>query len=184
MLRQIHTALNFALVIAVVLAVSCAESTEPTLTDTADQLPIIDCGPDCIIEFPPLIPNVRWIEEPSVTPNGDFYLVAEIREGYNFQLFVPDDAARVDFYDHLDRIRSSILPPTGPDEYWAQLESGQYVAEEFTYKDRILTVRAKISSAAALRPDLEVCIWSAQPEGERAFVGCDFLEPVEWPRTP
>ena len=235
MLRQKYTALAPMLAIAIVLAVSCAQSTEPTPehtfdiagaistavaealadgaapptytpkptstpapptytprpnptspgmatgpgqstqldtpTPTIEPLTTVPCGPDCHEETEPIIPNIRWIAKPSVTPDGVFYLAAEILERYRFHLELIDDTANVTIYDDLDRIRTVILPPAGPDEYWT-LEPGEYVAEVFTYYHRILTVSAKISGATASHRGLEACIWSAQSAGERALVEC------------
>ena len=142
-----------------------------TPTPTIEPLPTVPCGPDCREETEPIIPNIRWIAKPSVTSDGIFYLAAEILERYSFHLEVVDDTASVTIYDDLDRIRTVIWPPAGPDEYWT-LEPGEYVAEVFTYDHRILTVSAKISGATASHRGLEACVWSAQSAGERALVGC------------
>ena len=138
---------------------------------TVEPLPVVPCGPDCVEQFEPIIPNIKWISEPSVTPDGIFHLEAEIRERYRFHLELVDNGANITLYDDLGQIRTGILPPAGPDAEWI-LEPGDFVAEVFRYDDRVLTVSAQISSAAASHWGLEACIWSAQSAGEQALVGC------------
>ena len=60
------------------------QSDTPTLT--AEPLPTVPCGPDCVEQYEPIIPNIKWILEPSVTHDGIFHLEAEIRERYRFHL--------------------------------------------------------------------------------------------------
>jgi len=110
-----------------------------------------------------------------VTHDGIFHLEAEIRERYRFHLELVDDIANITLYDELDQIRTVILPPAGTDEEWI-LEPGEFVAEVFSYDARVLTVSAQISSATASHRGLEACIWSAQPAGEQALVGCADLQ--------
>ena len=140
----------------------------------ANRLEEIECSDPCETDYEPLFSPLDWIEGPMVTASGELTLVVKL-----------DEDNELPFRNHRDShgqvldvlltesygYYGSVVPRLTDGTYWAP-EPSLWVADIYHFRNRELTVRAQIDTAAATHDGLEVCIWTDAPEGSSDLLGC------------
>lgn len=165
----------------VVATVSAHLEATPTPTPIPKPVPnrlqAIPCDPlDCDLHMYGRMRGhvVEWVQGPSVTSSGVLTLSARI--GGRATLVVPSDDShtsnivlivRTFASGHPNSVYGFIMPPGDWDP-----KPGQWVADEYRYADRTLTVRAQTDSAAATHLRLQLCLWNGGRHEESVPLDC------------
>ena len=134
----------------------------PTLT--TDRLQPIPCEPPCDREYEPPWGYVDWQHGPSVSSSGVLTLLARIDDRINFiPMGQGGNWNNISITDGQGKRVGNVAPP-GRD--WVP-RPGLWIASDFTYEARVLSVTAQIDPVAARHPGLEICIWSGGASREQ-----------------
>ena len=146
----------------------------PTPTPVPDRLDEVACGPNCDTDYRPPWGYVEWIQGPSVSASGVLTLSARIddrmvlippgRNGGYHNVSLTDTSV----LDRDNRLYGSIVPPGWN---WTP-RPGLWVADEYRYAGRVLSVSAKIDPAAAQHRGLELCLWSGGTREQNQILDC------------
>lgn len=145
-----------------------------TPTPMPERLEEMQCGPDCDTDYRQPWGYVEWVQRPSVSISGVLTLSARIDEGI---VFIPPGGNRG--YTNISLTDTSVLGRDGrfygsivpPGWNWVP-NPGLWIASEYRYSNRTLTVRAQIDPAAAKHPRLELCIWSGGTREQNQLLDC------------
>ena len=144
-----------------------------TPTPVPERLEAVECNPpDCIRDYEPPWDYVDWQSGPRVSANGVISLAARIDE--RVELVVPGKGHtrnNITLTDGSNELYGSIVPPSGPGWDWTP-KPGLWIASEYRYSNRTLTVRAQIDPAAANHPGLRLCLWSGGTRDETQLLDC------------
>ena len=150
-------------------------TTRPTLTPTAppptptpvsdEGLDPVTCGPNCNYGSVPLFGHVNWIEPPAVSNAGLLTFKAELKNG---KVIIPPGitggASNVTLTNGARALLGFVVPPAGPGWSWNH-RPGQWIAQTYTYRGNMLTVRASINPRAANQDGLTLCLWKGGKGG-------------------
>lgn len=144
-----------------------------TPTPVPGRLEAVECNPpDCFKDYEPPWDYVDWQSGPRISANGVISLVARIDE--RVELVVPGRGHahnNITLTDGGNELYGSIVPPGGPGWDWTP-KPGLWIASEYRYSNRTLTVRAQIDPAAANHPRLRLCLWSGGTRDEQQLLDC------------
>ena len=146
---------------------------KPTVPAPREVLPTVECSPKpCNTDYRPLRGHADWLEPPSITAAGEFSLTARVHDGHDLAVpsLVRDDGGLNVISTSKSNLHGYILPPDNSSQYNWVLEPGAWVAKRYRYKDRVLTVVAKIDKAAATHKGLEICLWTGGSAKQESYI--------------
>ena len=149
---------------------------EPASASDRNGLPAIDCGPDCAWDYRPLVGGVDWVQKPQISQRGVLSLAARIKDGYS--LTVPGrngGSSNISLTDGGSTLYGSILPPAGPGWKWTPAP-GQWIASIYEYRNRTLSVTARIAPEAVNHEGLTLCLWTGGVAQRGEILGCTTVE--------
>ena len=151
----------------------------PTPTPAPRRLQAVDCNPpDCISDYEPPWDYIDWMIRPWISTDGILGFTARIDD--RVKLVVPGRQGRgnitltgssVPVAGGTSTLYGSILPPSGPGWHWTP-KPGLWIAEQYTFTNNTLRVRAQIDPAAATHPGLRLCLWSGGSGSDQSLLDC------------
>ena len=132
----------------------------------------VDCDPnDCTRQYEPPWNYVDWLAQPSVSVAGTLTFQARIDERITFEVPGRQGRGSATLSDLSHDLYGVILAPAHGDWHWIP-EPGRWIAREYTYVNRILTVVVDINPAAATHSGLRLCLWSGGTKDETKLLDC------------
>ncbi len=105
--------------------------------------------------------GIIWVQPPSISPDG--LLTLSVQVGELNSLTIPSASASTCNLTLTDSSGSlkygSILPPAGDGWAWGS-QPGYWVAQEYQYQYRVLTVRARVHTSLLQNSEMFMCLWT------------------------
>ena len=149
---------------------------ESVSANDRNELPAIDCGPDCAWDYAPLVGSVDWVQRPRISESGILSLVARVKNGHS--LILPGSyggSSNISLTDGGDKLYGSVLPPAGPGWQWT-VAPGQWIASRYEYHNRTLSVTARIAPEAVNHEGLTLCLWTGGTGQRNEILDCVTVE--------
>ena len=144
----------------------------PTPAPILDRLPTAECNPpNCQWHDKPRWERVAWQSGPRVTSSGALSLVARVDNQVKFVVPGYEGRDNITLTDDSHNLLGSIVPPSGPGWDWTPVPS-LWIASDYRFHNRTLTVRAQIDPVAATHPGLRLCLWSGGSRSEQQLLSC------------
>ena len=144
----------------------------PEPTKNGERLQEVDCGPDCEWDHAPVVGYVKWIRKPEISPNGELTLTARIDDDH--ALILPGEyggASNITLTDGGSTLYGIVLPPSQPGWDWDPAP-GQWIATQYEYRNKTLSLKASIDPAAATHKGLTLCLWTGSNGPQNYILAC------------